>query len=156
MAARPPNSPRERVAALLERVVGAWGLDAEVEVTETGDELIGTLSGSSDLALAIGRHGQTIDALQHLAARIAYKGATERKRVVIDAEGYRARRAEALARQADRAASEARRYGRAVALDDMTAAERRIVHEHLRDDADVETHSEGEEPHRHLVVSPLP
>jgi spoIIIJ-associated protein len=75
--------------------------------------------------------------------------------VVIDAAGYRARRAEVLERQADRAVDEAVRYGRPVALDAMVASERRVVHEYLRDRRDVETYSEGEEPDRHLVVSPL-
>jgi spoIIIJ-associated protein len=75
-------------------------------------------------------------------------------RVVVDAEGYRARRTEALHRQADDAADEAVRFGRPVALDAMTASERKLVHEHLRDRGDVETYSEGEEPDRHLVVAP--
>ena len=72
---------------------------------------------------------------------------------MIDAAGYRDRRAEALEREADRAAGEALRYGRPVALDAMGAAERRLVHEYLRDRTDVETHSEGDEPNRHLVVA---
>jgi spoIIIJ-associated protein len=75
--------------------------------------------------------------------------------VVIDAEGYRARRAEALQRLADQAAEDARRQGRPVALDVMTASERKLVHEYLRDRGGVETYSEGEEPDRHLVVAPL-
>src|SRR5205814_7285804 len=98
---------------------------------------------------------QTIDAVEHLAARIAYRDATERKRVVVDAAGYRARRAEALQRQAERALSEALRFGRPVALDAMVASERKVVHEYLRDRHDVETYSEGEEPDRHLVVAPV-
>jgi spoIIIJ-associated protein len=74
--------------------------------------------------------------------------------VVIDAAGYRERRAGALRRRADEAADEALRYGRAVALDAMVASERKLVHEHLRDRGDVTTHSEGDEPDRHLVVTP--
>ena len=106
-----------------------------------------------DLGLFIGRHGQTIDAVQHLAYRIAvHRGEGERKRIVVDAEGYRARREEALQRQADQAADDAVRYKRPVALDAMTASERKLVHEYLRDRGDVETYSEGEEPERHLVV----
>jgi spoIIIJ-associated protein len=117
----------------------------------------GTVQGE-DLGLFIGRHGQTIDAVQHLAFRIALaRGAGDEGdlRVVIDAEGYRARREQALHRVADQAADDARRYGRAVALDAMTASERKLVHEYLRDRGDVETYSEGEEPDRHLVVAPL-
>ena len=79
----------------------------------------------------------------------------ERQRIVIDAEGYRARREEALHRQADQAADDAMRYKRPVALDAMTASERKLVHEYLRDRGDVETYSEGDEPDRHLMVAPL-
>jgi spoIIIJ-associated protein len=149
-----PDTPAERVRQLLEEVVDACGLDADVEVTEDDERVVGSVEGE-DLGLLIGRHGQTIDALEHLAARIAYPGGTDRKRVSIDAAGYRARRAEILERQADKAASEAVEFGRPVALDAMGAAERRLVHEHLRDNHDIETYSEGEEPDRHLVVAPV-
>ena len=143
-----------RLGDLLERVVEALDLDADVEVTEDPEALCGTVEGE-DVAVLIGRHGQTIDAVEHLAARIAYRDATERKRVVVDAAGYRARRAEALQRQAERAVSEALRFGRPVALDAMVASERKVVHEFLRDRHDVETYSEGEEPDRHLVITPV-
>ena len=143
-----------RLRDLLERVVEALDLDADVEVTEDPEALYGTVEGE-DVAVLIGRHGQTIDAVEHLAARIAYRDATERKRVVVDAAGYRARRAEALQRQAERAVSEALRFGRPVALDAMVASERKVVHEFLRDRHDVETYSEGEEPDRHLVITPV-
>ena len=137
------------------RLSDALGLDAEVEVVADGDQIRGVLHGD-DMGLFIGRHGQTIDAVQHLAYRIALAhGGGERRRIVIDAEGYRARREEALHRQADQAADDAVRYKRPVALDAMTASERKIVHEYLRDRGDVETYSEGEEPDRHLVVAPL-
>ena len=149
-----PAEPAERVRDLLERVVAAVGLEAEVDVVEDAESIVGTVDGD-DLGVLIGRHGQTIDALEHLATRIAYRGDGERLRVVVDAAGYRARRAEALQRQADRAASEAVQYGRPVALDAMVASERKIVHEYLRDRHDIETYSEGEEPHRHLVVAPV-
>ena len=76
-------------------------------------------------------------------------------RVLIDAEGCRARREEALQRQADQAAEEAVRFSRPIALDAMTASERRLVHEYLRERGDVETYSEGDEPDRHLIVAPL-
>ena len=84
-----------------------------------------------DLGLFIGRHGQTIDAVQHLVYRIALQEGVldDDERVIIDAEGYRARRAAALGRQADQAAEEALRSGRSVALDAMTASERKLVHE---------------------------
>ena len=143
-----------RLRDLLERVVAELDLDADVDVSEDTESLHGTVEGD-DLAILIGRHGQTIDAVEHLAARIAYRDAAERKRVVVDAAGYRARRAEALQRQAERAVSEALRFGRPVALDAMVASERKVVHEYLRDRHDVETYSEGDEPDRHLVITPV-
>jgi spoIIIJ-associated protein len=149
------RDPEEALRGFLAEIVDALGLVAEIEVATDGDTLTGTLHGT-DLGLFIGRHGQTIDAVQHLAMRIAGGGPDgERRRVVIDAEGYRARREETLHRQADQAAEEAVRYGRPIALDAMTASERRLVHEYLRDRGDVETYSEGDEPDRHLVVAPL-
>ena len=148
------TSPADRLRELLEEVVGACDLDADVEVEEDDETLRGVVEGG-DLGLLIGRHGQTIDALQHLAARVAYRGAGDRKRVVVDAAGYRARRAETLERQADRAVGDAVEYGRPVAMDAMAASERRLVHEYLRDRTDVETYSEGDEPDRHLVVAPV-
>lgn len=144
----------ERVRSLLERVVESLGLEGDVVVTDDGETVTGTVEGES-LGLFIGHHGQTIDAVQHLAQRIALRdGEGDRRRIVVDAAGYRERRREALERQADDAADEALRYGRPVALDAMTASERKHVHDHLRDRGDVETHSEGDEPDRHLVVSP--
>jgi spoIIIJ-associated protein len=147
---------RALVQDLLEHVVEALGLsNATVAVATEGDTVTGTVHGQ-DLGLFIGRHGQTIEAVQHLAYRMAvHRQDGPRMRIVIDAEGYRARREEALHRQADQAADDAVRYKRPVALDAMAASERKIVHEYLRDRGDVETYSEGEEPDRHLVVAPL-
>jgi spoIIIJ-associated protein len=147
----------DTVREVLEEVVTALGLGGTVAVERDGEVVTGTVHGE-DLGLFIGRHGQTIDAVQHLTFRIALaRGAGEEGdvRVVIDAEGYRARRTESLQRVADQAAEDARRYGRPVALDAMTASERKLVHEYLREQGDVETYSEGEEPDRHLVVAPL-
>ncbi len=141
------------IERLLEAIVRALGLDASVEVTDDGETITATLAGG-ELGLFIGRHGQTINAVQHLAHRLALRHGAER-RVVVDAEGYRARRRVALEREADRAVHEALRFARPVALDAMTASERRLVHEYLRDRDDVETYSEGDEPERHLVVAPL-
>jgi spoIIIJ-associated protein len=150
-----PEQPVERVREVVSRVIDALGLDASVEVSETDDEIRATVEGPDEMGRLIGRHGQTIDALQHLAWRAAFHDREERKSVVVDAAGYRARREEALQRQADRAASEALRYGRPVELEPMSAAERKTVHNYLADRNDVETHSEGDEPERRLVVSPL-
>jgi spoIIIJ-associated protein len=145
----------ERVRELLETVGDALGLDAEVHVGQDDEGIRGVLEGD-DLGLFIGRHGQTIDAVQHLAFKVANRdGGRGGTRVVVDAAGYRTRREQALHRQADQAAADAVRGGRAVALDAMSATERKVVHEHLKDRDDVETYSEGVEPDRHLVVAPL-
>ena len=142
------------VRELLELLVERLGLDAEVEVRQDDDTVTGALVGE-ELGLFIGRHGQTIEAVQHLAQRIAFRGQPSDVRVVIDAAGYRDRRASALRREADEAADSALRSHRPVALDAMTASERRLIHEYLRERGDVETYSEGNEPDRHLVVAPL-
>ncbi len=139
---------------LLERIAGSLGLAAEVEVDDDGERVSGVLQGE-ELGLFIGRHGQTIDAVQHLGMRVVARAAGERRRVEVDAEGYRARRADALQRQAAEAADDALRFRRPVALDAMGATERKLVHEYLRERGGVETYSEGDEPDRHLVVAPL-
>jgi spoIIIJ-associated protein len=138
----------------LERIADAAGVDARVEVHEDDQGVTADFIGE-DLGLLIGHHGQTIDAIQHLAYRIAFRGIEDRGRVVVDAAGYRERRAALLRADADRAADVAIREGRAVALEAMSALERKVVHEHLRDRHDVETYSEGQEPSRRLVVAPL-
>jgi spoIIIJ-associated protein len=134
--------------------VQALGLRATVEVEESEEELRATVEGE-ELGLLIGKHGATIDALQHIAMRAAFRGNAERKRVVVDASGYRARREEALQRSADRAVAEATRFGRPVELEPMRALERKVVHQYLSARSDIETHSEGDEPERRLVVTPL-
>jgi spoIIIJ-associated protein len=138
---------------LLEEIVDSMGLEVDVEVEQSDGVLKGSIEGE-DVGLFIGRRGQTIDAVQHLAQRIVFRGGSPDARVVIDADGYRERRAETLRTSALDAAEEALRSGEAVELDPMPASERRIVHEYLRERGDVETHSEGEEPERYLVVEP--
>jgi spoIIIJ-associated protein len=146
--------PAELLEELLEEVTAGLGLDAEIEVEQDEGVLRGRLVGD-DVGLFIGRRGQTIDAVQHLAQRIVFPEGPSGTRVEIDADGYRARRAELLRADADDAAEEALRDGAPVELEPMPPSERRIVHEHLRERGGVETHSEGEEPHRFLVVSPV-
>jgi spoIIIJ-associated protein len=146
--------PPEALEELLEEVVERLGLDAEIEVAEADGVLTGRLEGA-DVGLFIGRHGQTIDAVQHIAQRIVFPEGPSSVRVVIDANGYRGRRAEALRAEADDAADDAVSSGDPVELDPLPPFERRIVHEYLRERGDVETHSEGTEPERYLVVTPL-
>jgi spoIIIJ-associated protein len=149
-----PEEPTERVREILRRITAHLGLRASVDVSEESDLLVGSVSGS-DLGLLIGKRGQTIDAIQLLCAQAAYRGQSGRKRVVVDAGGYRERRGAAIRRQADRGAADAVRFGREVELDAMNAHERRTVHEYLHDRADVETHSEGDDPFRRVVISPV-
>jgi spoIIIJ-associated protein len=149
-----PEEPAERVRAMVARVVNALGLHATVDIDESDEEIRATVNGD-ELGLLIGKHGATIDALQHLAFRAAFRGEELRKQVTVDAAGYRERREGALHRMADRAAAEALRYRRPVELEPMRATERKIVHTYLGERSDVETHSEGDEPDRRLVVSPV-
>ena len=158
-AAPPPAPPRAdesddeaAVRELLERVTSAIAATCTVTVSEREGNLVATLGGA-DLGLLIGRHGQTIDALQYLANALAHRRGSER-RVVVDAAGYRARREAALHALAQRSAERASATGSAVALEPMTAVERKVVHEYLKDDPEVETTSEGSEPNRYVVVLP--
>jgi spoIIIJ-associated protein len=153
-AAPLPEPPAERVRVVLERVLDELDLDASVEVEENEDEIRGLIEGE-DLGLLIGRRGQTIDALQLLCYRSAFRGLPDRKRVVVDAAGYRDRRAEILNRQADTAAERAVKTGRPIELEPMSAGERKVVHDHLKDRPEIETYSEGSEPERCVVVAPL-
>ncbi|MFZ1924864.1 MAG: R3H domain-containing nucleic acid-binding protein [Solirubrobacteraceae bacterium] len=138
---------------LLEEIVDSFGLDVDVHVEQADGVLTGSVEGD-DLGLFIGRRGQTIDAVQHLAQRIVFRGGAPEARVMIDADGYRERREEALRSLAVDAAEESLRSGEAIELDPMPASERRIVHEYLRERGGVQTHSEGDEPERYLVVEP--
>lgn len=144
----------EYIEEILETIAQAAGVDAEVHVEEAGDALTAEFVGD-DLALLIGHHGQTIDAIQHLAYRIAFHGADDRRPLTVDAAGYRGRRAATLHAVGDQAAETAVRERRPVALEPMGAQERKVVHEHLKGRHDVETYSEGQEPNRRLVVAPL-
>ena len=136
----------------VERVAAAIGADVTVSAAERDDVVTVTCSGE-DLGLLIGKHGQTIDAIQYLANAIVRTegGAHE---VVVDAAGYRARRRAALQAVAQRAARRAATTGKEIELDPMTSIERKVVHEALKDDPEVETESEGTEPNRYVVVYP--
>jgi spoIIIJ-associated protein len=149
-----PDAPAERVRTVLERIVEALDLDATVEVDEEPDRIAGRIEGD-DLGLLIGRRGQTIDAVQLICYRAAFRGLQERKRVAVDAAGYRERRRETVERQADRAAERAIDSGKEIELEPMTASERKIVHDRLKDRSGLETFSEGDEPERTVIVAPL-
>ena len=149
-----PEGEHAVARELLERVVSTLGLDATVRVEDDGDEVLATVNGA-DLGVLIGRHGQMIDSLQYLANAIAHRAVGEdRRRIVVDAAGYRARRAATLESLARRTAERASATGHRVDLEPMSAVERRIVHEVLKDDPEVTTVSEGSEPNRYVVVVP--
>jgi len=153
--ARGDETPLEElVRDLVERVAAAAGVPCRVDVHED-DERITAICSGPDLGLLIGRHGQTIDALQYLAnAAAARRGDGPRKAVVVDAAGYRERRREVLEALAVRSAEHAVASSARVELEPMTAIERKVVHLCLEDYPGVETTSEGAEPNRFVVVLP--
>jgi spoIIIJ-associated protein len=136
----------------VDRIARAIGASVTVTAAEREGVVTVTCTGA-DLGLLIGKHGQTIDAIQYLANAVVRSEGGEHD-VVVDAAGYRARRAAKLGKVADRAARLAAATANPVELDPMTAVERKIVHETLKDDPEVETRSEGSEPNRYVVVIP--
>jgi spoIIIJ-associated protein len=143
-----------RLREVVERIAREIGVQCTVEIAEREEEIRVTCDGH-DLGMLIGRHGQTIDAIQYLANAIVFRGRyEERKPVVVDAAGYRDRRRATLDALAQRMAEQASATGQRVELEPMTAVERKIVHEKLKDDPEVETTSEGTEPNRFVVIVP--
>ena len=143
------------VREVVERILAAIGVQARIEIAETDETVTATIVGR-ELGLAIGKHGQTIDAIQYLANAVVWRGrGDERKAVVVDAAGYRARREATLDALAKRNAERAISSGRSVELDPMTAVERKVVHVALKDYPGVETTSEGTEPNRFVVIDPV-
>ena len=139
---------------ILERITGGLSLRCRIEIVEEDESLVATLSGSN-LGLLIGKHGQTIDAIQYLVNAIVWRAWPEdRKEVTIDAAGYRERRRGALESLAVRSAEEALASHSPVALEPMTAVERKIVHVVLKEFDGVETSSDGTEPNRAVVITP--
>jgi spoIIIJ-associated protein len=156
-----PAAPREDESAdaaelreIVDRIAREIGVHTTLEIAESDEEIRVTCTGG-ELGLLIGRHGQTIDAIQYLANAILFRGRyEERKPVVVDAAGYRDRRQATLDALALRMAEQAAATGQRVELEPMTAVERKIVHEKLKDDPEVETASEGTEPNRYVVIYP--
>jgi spoIIIJ-associated protein len=154
VAEEEPGSPPALVRELVERIARALDAPVAVSIREDDESIVATLTGP-DLGLVIGKHGQTIDAIQYLANAIVWRGREDRKSVVVDAAGYRDRRRASLEQLADRAAGEARASRKDVSLEPMSAVERKIVHVYLQEREDVETTSEGTEPNRYVVVKPV-
>ena len=154
-AVQPPrDEPPEvaRVRALLERLLDAFGVAGRVDLAVADGVVTATITGS-DLGLVIGKHGQTIDAIQYLANAISHRRDREAAvEVVVDAEGYRKRRERTLHEVAGRAAADVRRTGEPVELEPMTSVERKIVHSRVQEMDGLTTASEGVEPNRYVVV----
>ncbi|HLY86813.1 MAG TPA: RNA-binding cell elongation regulator Jag/EloR [Gaiellaceae bacterium] len=139
---------------LVARIVSALGVDSDVDAREEPEAIIVTCSGP-DVGLLIGRHGQTIDAIQYLVNAVGWRAyGEERKEVSVDAAGYRARRTVTLETLALRVADRVRESGEPEELEPMTAVERKVVHLRLKEVAGVGTASEGTEPNRYVVVVP--
>ena len=147
-------SAEEKVRTVINAAVEALDPDARVTLADDGEIIRVDIDGP-DLGQVIGRHGNTLDALQHIAYRAASVDRTDMRRVELDAGGWRERRAVELREIADEAADKAVEDRESVALPPMSASERRVVHEYLREREDVDTTSEGREPERRLVVEPL-
>ncbi len=140
-------------AAFLRGVLQRMGLtDATVDCFDDEKSLYLRIAGPS-MGLLIGRRGETLNALQYLTSLIANRQEHDYHRVVVDTENYRVRREETLKRLAKRKAEDARRTGKPIALEPMNPYERRILHASLQDHPYVTTHSEGEEPFRHVVIT---
>jgi spoIIIJ-associated protein len=159
---RPAPAPRPgetdlagEVRMFVEEVVAGIGVPGTLDVVEEDETVTVTCTGS-DLGMLIGRHGQTIDAIQYLANAVMYRRHPEdRKEVIVDAAGYRARRRVSLEALAVRTAEQALARSEPVELEPMTAVERKIVHIRLKEFDGVETTSEGTEPNRFVVVHPV-
>jgi spoIIIJ-associated protein len=142
------------VRKLLERIVGTIGVQARLAIEEDDETLTASFSGR-DLGLLIGKHGQTIDAIQYVVNAIVYRGSSEdRKAIVVDAAGYRERRKATLDALAVRSAERVVSSGQRVELEPMTAVERKVIHVRLKDFPGVTTSSEGTEPNRYVVIAP--
>jgi spoIIIJ-associated protein len=142
------------VREVLERILEAIGVRAQISLREDDESLVASLGGR-ELGLVIGKHGQTIDAIQYLVNAIIWRGQTDgRKQVIVDAAGYRARREATLEALAVRSAERAVASAKTVELEPMTAVERKVVHVRLKEFPGVGTRSEGTEPNRFVVIEP--
>ncbi|GAA4724474.1 RNA-binding cell elongation regulator Jag/EloR [Brevibacillus fulvus] len=137
----------------LAEVLQNMQVQANIESRPVEDGVLFDIQGEN-LGMIIGRRGQTLDALQYLVNVVANRHAEQHVRINLDAENYRSRRKETLEHLAERTARKALQQHRAIALEPMTAVERKIIHAFLQDWTDVYTYSEGEEPNRYIVIAP--
>lgn len=138
----------------VKKLLAHMQIRAEVMVEVRDEENICIDIQGENLGLLIGRRGQTLDAVQYLVNMAINRESGDWIRVIIDIEGYRSRRENTLRGLAQRLATKAKDSGRRVALDPMTALERRIIHTELQDNPDIDTHSEGRDPYRRVIIVP--
>ena len=150
---RDPQSDEGKVQAFLQELTRLMGLEISVHVHTDEEGNIRVSMQGDTLGILIGRRGETLDALQYLTSLHIKRGRQEYTRVTLDSEGYRAKREDALVRLANRMANRAQRTGRKVSLEPMNPYERRILHSALQGHEGISTHSEGEEPNRHVVIT---
>lgn len=144
----------EKAEEFLKAVFAAMKLTVTLQRSESAEGTVFNLAGEK-LGILIGKHGQTLDSLQYLANLAANRGMTDnRARIIIDIEGYRARREETLMRLAQHLAEKACRIGSEVHLEPMNRHERKIIHMTLQDNRRVTTYSAGDEPRRYVVIAP--
>ncbi len=149
------DAGRTALEEIVRAALEGLGIEASVRVQD-GEEggLVATIEGEA-LDAIIGRDGEVLDAVQLLAAQaVRRQPGGQRRGVLVDAGGYRARRAELLTRLAAKAADEAVEFSEEIELEPMSALDRRTVHMALADRTDIETRSEGEEPRRRIIVAP--
>ena len=130
---------------------GKMGLSVQIEKLTTKDKITFQVHGE-DLGILIGKHGQTLDAIQYLTNLVANKEVCRRCQIVVDVENYRSRREETLIQLAHRLGAKVRRTRQKIALEPMNAFERKIIHLALQNEKHIKTDSEGQEPYRHIVI----
>lgn len=151
-AVRKEVDPVAKARQFLQELLAAMHLDVQLENT-TSDGRVAINFRGRDLGILIGRHGQTLDALQYLTNLAANRGVQERVHFILDVEDYRKRRAETLQRLALRMAERVKRGGRPVTLEPMSPQERKVIHMALQGDHRISTYSNGEEPFRKVTIS---
>jgi spoIIIJ-associated protein len=151
---RDADRPLGEADQFLGEILVRMGINARVTGRETADGLILTIDGDRD-GLVIGRRGQTLDALQYIVNRYMQKDQTRKVRVILDCEGYRRKREQAIVRMAQNIARKVRRSGKPVAAQPMDSSERRLFHLALKSDRDLRTESHGEGDKRKVVVYPI-
>jgi spoIIIJ-associated protein len=146
----------DAVADFVEELLTKMDIDAIAEPSEEGGRMyVDILDGDeADMATLIGKHGQTLDAIQELVRQVVGRRLDQRIRVLVDVEDYRKRRASRLVEKAQEAAERALETGREQELEPMDALERKIVHDAVAEIEGVESASRGEDPGRYVVVLP--